>query len=73
MGITAHFINEDALLQPVCLGCEIFDEKHTINNLATYLKNTFQEWNIQHKITAVVSDNVRNILRAIKKCYFLAF
>ncbi|XP_015375064.1 PREDICTED: zinc finger BED domain-containing protein 6-like [Diuraphis noxia] len=70
MGITAHFINEDAMLQSVCLGCEMFDDKHTTNNLSTYLKNTVEEWNIQYKITAVVSDNAPNIVGAIKKCNF---
>lgn len=70
MGITAHFINEDALLQSVCLGCELFDDKHTIKNLIEYLKNTVEEWNIQYKITAVVSDNAPNIVGAIKKCNF---
>lgn len=70
MGITAHFINEDALLQSVSLGCEMFDDKHTTNNLSTYLKNTVKEWNIQYKITAVVSDNAPNIVGAIKKCNF---
>lgn len=70
MGITAHFINEDALLQSICLGCEVFDERHTILNLSTYLKNTIQEWNIEHKITAIVSDNAPNIVGAIKKCNY---
>lgn len=70
MGITAHFINEDVLLQSICLGCEVFDDRHTILNLATYLKNTVQEWNIEHKITAIVSDNAPNIVGAIKKCNY---
>jgi len=70
MGITAHFINDEGLLQSVCLCCEMFDDRHTIDNLATYLKNIIQQWHIEHKITAIVSDNAPNIVGAIKKCNY---
>jgi zinc finger BED domain-containing protein 1 (E3 SUMO-protein ligase ZBED1) len=70
MGITAHFINEDVSLLSVCLGCEKFEERHTIENLAMFLKNTIQEWKIENKITAVVSDNAPNIVGAIRHCHF---
>lgn len=38
LGVTAHFINENASLQSVCLGCENFKERHTIENLSLFLK-----------------------------------
>lgn len=38
--------------------------------MATYLKNTIQEWKIEHKTTAIVSDNAPNIVGAIKKCNY---
>lgn len=70
MGVTAHFINNDVLIQSVCLGCEKFDERHTIVNLATFKKNIILEWKIENKIIAVVSDNASNIVGAIKQCQF---
>lgn len=47
-----------------------FEERHTIENSAMFLKNTIQEWKIEHKITAVVSDNAPNIVGAIRHCNF---
>lgn len=70
MGVTVHFINKDVSIQSVCLGCEKFDEKHTIVNLIQFLKSTIQEWKIDNKIIAVVSDNASNIVGAIKQCNF---
>jgi len=67
MGITAHFINDEGLLQSIFLGCEMFDDRYTIDNWDTYLKNIIHQWNIEHKITAIVSDNAPNIVGAIKK------
>lgn len=49
MGITAHFNNEEGLLQSVCLGCLKFNEKHAIQNLALFIKSSIQEWNIEIK------------------------
>lgn len=70
LGVTGHFINENSLLQSVCLGCENFNERHTIENLSVFLKNIVCTWGIQHKIVAVVSDNAPNIVGAIKDSNF---
>lgn len=69
-GVTAHFINENASQQSVCLGSEKFEERHTIENLLSFLNNTVQEWTLGNKITAVVSDNAPNIVGAVKYCNF---
>lgn len=66
IGVTAHFIGEDNTLQSVCVGINSFDDRHTIENLAIFLKNTVQEWNIENKMVAVVSDNAPNIVGAIR-------
>ncbi|KAL4141993.1 hypothetical protein QTP88_004525 [Uroleucon formosanum] len=70
IGVTAHFIDENASLQSVCLGCDKFEERHTSQNVALFKKNTFQEWHIDNKVAAVVSDNAPNIVGAIKDCKF---
>lgn len=70
IGVTAHFIDENASLQSVCLGCDKFEERHTSQNVALFKKNTIQEWRIDNKVAAVVSDNAPNIVGAIKDCKF---
>lgn len=42
IGVTAHFIDENASLESVCLDCEKFEERHTSENLASFLKNIFR-------------------------------
>lgn len=55
MGVTAHFIDYNVSLQSVCLGCEKFED--TIENLASFLKNTIRERNIENKVSAIVCHN----------------
>lgn len=41
------------------------EERHTAENLAIQLGNTFNEWEVNSKVIAVVTDNARNIVNAI--------
>lgn len=41
------------------------EERHTAENLAIHLGNTFNEWEVNSKVIAVVTDNARNIVNAI--------
>ncbi|XP_008182425.1 zinc finger BED domain-containing protein 6-like [Acyrthosiphon pisum] len=71
VAVTVHFIDpeNETQLSSVLLGCENFRDKHTADNLAIFLRNTVDEWNLTNKITGVVSDNASNIKSAIvKKC-----
>lgn len=70
ISVTAHFIDpkNQTQISSVLLGCNSFDERHTSDNLSRFLKNTVDEWNLCHKLTAVVTDNASNIISAIKKC-----
>lgn len=70
ISVTAHFIDpkNETLVSSVLLGCIDFDEKHTGNNLARFLRNIVEEWNLSNKLTAVVTDNAANIKTAIRKC-----
>lgn len=69
IAVTAHFIDpkNETQLSSVLLGCNSFDEKHTAGNLARYLRNTVDDWNLSDKLTGVVSDNAANIRAAIVK------
>lgn len=70
LAVTAHFIDPDNIteLSSVLLACTSFNESHTADNLASFLKNTVSEWGLSQRITVVVSDNAANIKSAIEKC-----
>lgn len=66
LAITAHWLNENTQLCSNLLGCVVFNQRHTAENLSNLLTQTFEEWNIQNKIVVVVSDNAANITAAIR-------
>lgn len=66
LGVTAHFISEDFAVKSVLLGCEALPESHTSENLVSENKKVIQEWELENKITLVISDIAVNIKRAIK-------
>lgn len=70
ISVTAHFIDpkNETLISSVLLGCIDFDEKHTSDNLARFLRNLVEEWNLSNKLTAIITDNAANIKAAIRKC-----
>lgn len=66
IAITVHFINSETKLCSRLLGCINFNEKHTAIELSNFLKNIAQEWKLENKISAVVTDNASNIKAAIR-------
>ena len=69
MAVTGHFINENMVLQSVLLECCALDGgSHTGTVLAQELRRIVQEWNIEEKISIVISDNGSNIKYTIEKC-----
>lgn len=66
IAIVAHFVDEETKLQSALLGCINYDERHTSENLCNLMKNVMAEWQISHKVAAVVSDNAANILAAVR-------
>lgn len=69
--VTVHFIDENTYtLESFLLGCTKFNERHTAENLAEFLKKTIVDWDINNKVSAVSSDNAANIVAAIKICGF---
>ncbi|KAL4153182.1 hypothetical protein QTP88_001015 [Uroleucon formosanum] len=64
--VTCHFIFDNHLYSPVLTTREVFDS-HTGLNIATTLKNIFNEWGITNKIVTIVSDNGSNIKNAINE------
>lgn len=65
VSVTAHFI-DNGNMKSYLLDCFPFSERHTAVNITEYLKIKFQEWKIEQKIIAIVSDNAANIVAAIR-------
>lgn len=53
-------------LKSYLLDCFPFNERHTATNLCSNLKQKIEEWKIQNKVIAIVSDNAANIVAAIR-------
>lgn len=66
IAIVAHFIDEDTKLQSALLGCINYNERHTSQNLCDFMKSVMAEWQISHKVAAIISDNAANILSAVR-------
>ena len=56
MGVTAHYIDNDRILQKQILAFRVFVQFHTVDNIYMMLKTIFEEY----KIFAIGFDNVSN-------------
>jgi len=64
LSITCHFINTNYELKTTVLSTKSLTKNHTAQNLADALLKVFEEWNINNKITCIVTDNATNMLKA---------
>lgn len=64
VSVTAHYIDDEWVLQNHVLQTREFNEAHTGNYLAVLLQNVCREWNINIKDTALVTDNAKNMMLA---------
>ena len=63
LGMTAHFI-QNWTLQSVMLACKRFKGRHTAENIRHEYEETVSAFEISHKITAIVTDNASNMIKA---------
>lgn len=63
--VSAHIIDNQWCPKSYTLTTHAMEESHSAVNLAHQLKNTFEKWEIENKIVAVVTDNARNIINAV--------
>ncbi|XP_069694254.1 zinc finger BED domain-containing protein 6-like [Periplaneta americana] len=66
LSVMAHYIGKDMEMKSSLLENFVYSEKHTAENLCNELKRVVREWRIENKVVAVVSDNVANIVAAIR-------
>lgn len=64
--VNAHYLTE--MWQPVTvnLTTEVMRDRETADNVGSRLEEVAEEWGIGQKITAIVTDNARNMVRAIE-------
>ena len=66
--LTVHWINESWELQSKVLFTKEMSERHTGENIATFLRDACVEWNIPEKfIVAIVHDNASNMTCASRE------
>ncbi|UYV75575.1 hypothetical protein LAZ67_13000651 [Cordylochernes scorpioides] len=64
--ITAHFIDYTTKLNSILLECSEFFQKHTAENISSWILGVTKKFKLDFKTVAVVTDNAPNIKAAIK-------
>jgi hypothetical protein len=67
--LTAHGINQNFGTQNFCLEMPFEYDSHSGENLAHHLNLAMLKWEINNKVVAVVTDNARNIVNALKELH----
>ena len=62
---TAHFIDDRWELTSAVLSTRSDRKRHTAINLSDEMKRCLEEFKITHKVSAVVTDNAKNITNAV--------
>lgn len=65
MTITAHFLNEQLILQNFNLETKHFPHKHTAINICRTLQLCFEEYGISNEIASITTDNGANVVAAV--------
>ncbi|XP_022162406.1 zinc finger BED domain-containing protein 1-like [Myzus persicae] len=65
LGITCHFLDNWTLRNRILETVEV-PESHTSDNITKNLQSVMQNWKIEHKVCAIVSDNASNMVKAIR-------
>ena len=69
-GVTGHWITDDWKLKSVVLEYVNVVEHHYSDNIAELYKQFATDWDIKHRIQALVTDNARNMVSAVSKTDF---
>ena len=59
--VTVHYINSHLKMITRVLNTSFVPQAHTSENICAFLKEVANEWNIDEKIVAIVTDNASNM------------
>ena len=65
LAITGHYANSQGDLVSCLIDCSSFHARHTSENITERLQKVLEEYQIQGKIVAAISDNAANMKKAI--------
>ncbi len=63
IGITSHFV-VDFVLESQMVACKRFGGSHTAKNIHEMFEETIAPYDLTHKISAIVTDNAANMVKA---------
>ena len=66
IGVTLHWLSSDFKVYDCLLCMERMPYPHSGENISTFLQEKVKEFNLEGKITCVVTDNGSNMVKAIK-------
>lgn len=66
ISLTAHIINNEWLPKSFTLATQEMEERHTAVNLAEKLTSILDDWEINGKVSTVITDNAKNVVNAVK-------
>ena len=64
--VTGHFISDQLEMKSYLLDCLIYTDQYAITYLKDELMRVTEEWSVQDKVVAVVTDNIGEVLTAIE-------
>uniref|UniRef100_A0A182PWX0 BED-type domain-containing protein n=1 Tax=Anopheles epiroticus TaxID=199890 RepID=A0A182PWX0_9DIPT len=64
VAVTAHFVNLNFEMCSFLLECSEFTTTHTAHNISIFIKNVMVKFDIEDKVTCIVTDNARNMKNA---------
>jgi len=64
--VTGHFISDQLEMKSYLLDCIAYTDQQSITYLKDELMRVTEEWSVQDKVVAVVTDNIGEVLTAIE-------
>lgn len=71
LSFTAHWLDNNFVLQHRVLQMKSFSDQHTARNIQCVLEEIAESWNISNKIHVIITDNGRNIVKAVNDSPFV--
>jgi len=65
LAVTAHYV-KDGQLKSACLDCSILPGSHTAENIANKVRGIIADYQLNNKVSAVVTDSGQNVVSAVR-------